>query len=50
MYHKATIVELIIPRILAGEAISREDIVSLGHGGLCVGCEDCRYPDCSFGK
>lgn len=50
MYHKATIVELIIPRILAGETITRKDIISLGHGGLCVGCEECRYPDCSFGK
>lgn len=50
MYHKATIVELIIPRILAGDPITRKDIISLGHGGLCVGCEDCRYPDCSFGK
>jgi hypothetical protein len=50
MYHKATIVELIIPRLLAGETVTREDIVALGHGGLCVGCTDCRYPDCGFGK
>jgi hypothetical protein len=50
MYHKATIVELVIPRILAGETITREDIISLGHGGLCVGCKNCHYPDCGFGK
>jgi molybdenum cofactor synthesis domain-containing protein len=49
MYHKATIVELIIPRLLAGERITREDIVALGHGGLCASCADCRYPDCGFG-
>ncbi|MEZ4600849.1 MAG: molybdopterin-binding protein [Syntrophotaleaceae bacterium] len=50
MYHKATIVELIIPRILAGEEVTREDIIALGHGGLCVGCKSCHYPDCGFGK
>ena len=50
MYHKTTIFDLIIPRILAGEEITRQDIISLGHGGLCVDCEECRYPDCAFGK
>ncbi len=50
MYHKATIVELIVPRILAGERVSRADIVALGHGGYCLDCEACRYPACSFGK
>ncbi len=50
MYHKATIFELIIPRILAGERIKRSDIVTLGHGGFCESCPECRYPNCSFGK
>jgi len=50
MYHKATIFELIVPRILAGERVTRADIVELGHGGYCNGCEECRYPCCSFGK
>lgn len=50
MYHKATIVELVIPRLLAGESVTRADIITLGHGGLCVGCKECRYPDCGFGK
>jgi molybdenum cofactor synthesis domain-containing protein len=50
MYHKTTIFDLIVPRILAGEAIVREDIIKLGHGGLCANCEECRYPACSFGK
>jgi molybdopterin biosynthesis enzyme len=50
MYHKTTIFDLIVPRILAGEVIGREDIIKLGHGGLCANCEECRYPDCSFGK
>jgi len=50
MYHKATIVELIIPRLLAGETVTRQDIVALGHGGLCASCKACHYPDCGFGK
>jgi molybdenum cofactor synthesis domain-containing protein len=50
MYHKTTIFDLILPRILAGEEITRKDIVRLGHGGLCSECESCRFPDCAFGK
>ncbi len=50
MYHKATIVELIIPRLLAGVSVTREDIIALGHGGICASCQECRYPDCGFGK
>jgi molybdenum cofactor cytidylyltransferase len=28
------IVDLLLPRLLAGEVITRQDIVALGHGGL----------------
>lgn len=50
MYYKASIFDLVVPRILAGETITRQDIVSLGHGGFCANCPDCRYPSCPFGK
>lgn len=50
MYHKASIFELIVPRILAGEELTRRDIVALGHGGLCENCPQCHYPVCGFGK
>ena len=50
MYFKASIFDLIIPRILAGETIQREDIIALGHGGFCASCPSCHYPRCSFGK
>ena len=50
MYSRSSIFDLVVPRILAGEEITRRDIVSLGHGGLCVNCKECRYPDCGFGK
>lgn len=50
MYAKATVFDLLLPRIVAGVKITRKDIVALGHGGLCLGCSECHYPDCSFGK
>jgi hypothetical protein len=49
-YYKTTIFDLIFPRVLAGEAITREGIIQMGHGGLCMGCEVCRFPICPFGK
>lgn len=50
MYHKASIFDLVIPRLLAGETITRKDIEKMGHGGFCSGCLECRYPVCGFGK
>ncbi len=50
MYHKTTVFDLILPRILAGERITRYDLAELGHGGLCLNCKECRYPVCPFGK
>jgi len=50
MYAKTTIFDLILPRVLAGERINRKEVAALGHGGLCMKCDVCRYPDCPFGK
>ncbi len=50
MYHKTTIFDIIVPRVLAGERIVRDDLAVLGHGGLCLHCAECRYPICPFGK
>ena len=50
MYHETSIFDLVLPRILAGERLTHEDIISFGHGGMCIGCEECRYPACGFGK
>lgn len=49
MYHQVTIFDRILPRILAGEHIGRKELAALGHGGLCLHCEECRYPVCPFG-
>ncbi|MBN2419479.1 MAG: molybdopterin-binding protein [Deltaproteobacteria bacterium] len=50
MYHRASIFELIVPMIVAGEEVTKEYISSLGHGGFCSNCKECRYPVCGFGK
>jgi Molybdopterin biosynthesis enzyme len=50
MYSKTTAFDLVAPRLLTGERLSRVDIVKLGHGGLCLDCPVCTYPHCSFGK
>jgi molybdenum cofactor synthesis domain-containing protein len=50
MYHKTTVFDLLLPRVLAGERIGRRELAELGHGGLCLHCPECRYPVCPFGK
>jgi len=49
MFFKTTIVDILLPRILVGERLTKRDITLLGHGGLCRGCETCRFPNCTFG-
>ena len=49
MYHKTTVFDLVLPMVLAHKQITRPMIVKLGMGGLCLECDACRYPDCSFG-
>jgi molybdopterin biosynthesis enzyme len=50
MYFKNTVLDIILPRLLAGQKVSAADIAALGHGGLCRQCEPCVFPNCSFGK
>lgn len=50
MYSKRTIFDLTVPRLVAGEKLTREDMIRLGHGGLCSSCEICTFPNCGFGK
>jgi hypothetical protein len=50
MYASRTILDLVMPRVLAGEKITRHEIARLGHGGLCLKCKTCTFPRCPFGK
>ncbi len=50
LYHRITVLDLILPRVLAGERITKRELALLGHGGLCRSCSPCTYPHCPFGK
>ena len=50
MYAKATIFDLILPRVLANVPVTKADLAVMGHGGLCLNCEVCHYLNCGFGK
>ena len=50
MYDKRTVFDLVLPRIMAGERLSREDLARYGEGGLCLNCPVCTFPNCGFGK
>ena len=50
MYSKRTIFDLILPRLMADDKITGEELASLGEGGLCLNCKQCTYPNCGFGK
>ncbi len=50
MYNRISSFDLVLPRILAGERVSRKDIISFAQGGLCTNCEVCQFPNCGFGK
>lgn len=50
LFHRITVLDLVLPRMLAGEKIGKAELAFLGHGGLCKDCEECVYPHCPFGK
>jgi hypothetical protein len=50
LHHRVTVMDLVLPRILAGEHIGKKELAFLGHGGLCMDCPECVHPHCPFGK
>ena len=50
LHHRVTVLDLVLPRILAGEKIGKQALAFFGHGGLCRDCDTCVYPHCPFGK
>lgn len=50
IFSKRTVFDLMLPRILADERLEKKDIAAYGHGGLCMNCDICTFPNCSFGK
>lgn len=50
MYAKRTIFDLVLPRVMADDRITGQELAALGEGGLCLNCSQCTYPNCGFGK
>ncbi|SCI13255.1 putative molybdopterin biosynthesis protein MoeA/LysR substrate binding-domain-containing protein [uncultured Clostridium sp.] len=50
MYNKTTVFDVILPRLLVNERLTKSDIAAYGHGGLCMQCDTCTYPACNFAK
>jgi molybdenum cofactor synthesis domain-containing protein len=50
MHFKTTSLDVFLPRIFAGVEITKDEIAGYGEGGLCMGCTECRYPICYFGR
>lgn len=50
MYAKATIFDMVLPRVAAGVRMTKKDFVEMGEGGLCLGCDNCHFPNCGYGK
>lgn len=45
-----TIFDVLLPQIFAGDRITKDDLISLGDGGLCQMCKNCHWPNCTFGR
>ena len=50
MYARRTIFDLVLPRVMADDEVTAEELASLGEGGLCLNCPECTFPNCGFGK
>ena len=50
MYAKQTIFDLILPRVMADDLVTAQELAALGEGGLCLNCPVCTFPNCGFGK
>ena len=45
-----TMFDVLLPQIFTGDKLTKEDLVRLGDGGLCQLCQNCHWPNCTFGR
>ena len=50
MYAKRTVFDLVLPRLMADDMVTSDDLAGLGLGGLCLSFDICTFPNCGFGK
>ncbi|HOO37794.1 MAG TPA: molybdopterin-binding protein [Deltaproteobacteria bacterium] len=49
-FNPRTVYDLMLPKILAGEQPTVEEVAAMGHGGMCMECEVCHFPVCPYGR
>ena len=49
IHAKTTMLDVVLPQVFAGLRFTRDELRGLGAGGLCQGCPECHYPNCTFG-
>jgi formylmethanofuran dehydrogenase subunit E len=50
LYFKTTLLDALLPRLLAGRRITRPELAAMGEGGICANCKVCTWPKCFFLK
>ena len=45
-----TMFDVLLPQIFAGDRFTKEELIRLGDGGLCLQCKVCHFPACTFGR
>ena len=50
IHAKTTMLDVVLPQVFAGVPFTYEELRAMGAGGLCQGCSQCHYPNCTFGK
>lgn len=50
LFYENTILDIVLPRIFAGEVLTKKDFILMGEGGFCSTCASCHYPCCYFGR
>ena len=50
LFYKTTMLDVVLPRVFAGERMSKDDFAQMGEGGFCMACPTCHYPVCYFGR
>ena len=50
IHAKTTMLDVVLPQAFTGERFTYDELRKLGAGGLCQGCTECHYPNCTFGR
>ena len=50
LFFKITAFDIFLPRFIADDPVTVDELAASSIGGLCHFCEICRYPICPFGR